>query len=196
LNQGKQSVVFDFNDHNDLSTLRSLIASSDIVIEAARPRALEQLGIRVADLLRTTPGLVWITITGHGAQGEAAQWVGFGDDCGVAGGLTAELQSATGRTAFVGDAIADPLTGIFAALTAWDAWAGGRSGRFSLAMSHVVAHCLAEARRNDPHTLRSSLREWAASVGKPFPQVARRPTGALPSFGEQTHSCRERLAAC
>jgi hypothetical protein len=196
LNQGKQSVVLDFNDHNDLSTLRSLIAASDIVIEAARPRALEQLGLHAADMLRTTPGLAWITITGHGAQGEPAQWVGFGDDCGVAGGLTAALQAETGQTGLVGDAIADPLTGIFAALSAWDAWAAGRSGRFGLAMSHVVAHCLADARRDDPQALRSSLREWTASVGRPFPRVARRPAGALPAFGAQTRSCLERLATC
>ena len=45
----------------------------------------------------TTPGLVWITITAHGVQGEAANWIGFGDDCGVAAGLSAALHAATGR---------------------------------------------------------------------------------------------------
>src|ERR1700738_4439365 len=65
LNQGKASVVPDFRDANDRQALLSLIATSDIVIEAARPRALEQFGIDAAQIVRRTPGLVWVTITGH-----------------------------------------------------------------------------------------------------------------------------------
>ena len=175
LNQGKATVTLDFTDAADRQVLLSHIATSDIVIEAARPRALAQLGIDVAELVRTTPGLVWVTITGHGADGEAAGWVGFGDDCGVSGGLSAALRAASGHPGFVGDAIADPLTGIFAALVAWDAWTSRRGGRFALAMSRVVARCLAEARAQDPVALELSLRAWSAAVGKPFPTVNRRP---------------------
>ena len=175
LNQGKATATLDFTDATDRQVLLSHIAASDIVIEAARPRALAQLGIDVADLVRTTPGLVWVTITGHGAEGEAAGWVGFGDDCGVSGGLSAALRVATGHCGFVGDAIADPLTGIFAAQVAWDAWMARRGGRFALAMSRVVARCLAEARANDPAVLESSLRAWGSAVGNPFPTVNRRP---------------------
>jgi crotonobetainyl-CoA:carnitine CoA-transferase CaiB-like acyl-CoA transferase len=118
---------------------------------------------------------VWVSITGHGARGEAANWVGFGDDCGVAGGLSAALRAATGRTGFVGDAIADPLTGIFAALAAWEAWQHGRGGRFGLAMSDVVAHCLAAARRADPAALEVTLQSGAAAEGQSFPPTRRRP---------------------
>jgi CoA-transferase family III len=179
LNQGKASVVVDLRDAADRQTLLALIATSDIVIEAARPRALAQLGIDAAELVRTTPGLVWVTITGHGASGEAAGWVGFGDDCGVAGGLSAALRAATGHGGFVGDAIADPLTGLFAALVAWDAWASRRGGRFGLSMSAVVAHCLAEARKKDPGELEASLQAWSRAAGQPFPTVNRRPSGAM-----------------
>jgi hypothetical protein len=189
LNQGKASVVVDFTDASDRQALLSLIASFDIVIEASRPRALAQLGIDVARIVRTTPGLVWVSITAHGAQGEAAQWVGFGDDCGVAGGLSAALHAAGGRSGFVGDAIADPLTGIHAALAAWEAWKSRRGGRIGVTMTHVVARCLGEARSNDPKALKASLRAWSAAVGKPSPTVNRRPIGALPSFGEDTRTC-------
>jgi hypothetical protein len=175
LNQGKATATLDFTDAADRQVLLSHIAASDIVIEAARPRALAQLGIDVAHLVRTTPGLVWVTITGHGAEGEAAAWVGFGDDCGVSGGLSAALRAASGHSGFVGDAIADPLTGIFAAQVAWDAWMSRRGGRFALAMSRVVARCLAEARAKDPAVLDSSLRAWSAAVGQPFPTANRRP---------------------
>jgi crotonobetainyl-CoA:carnitine CoA-transferase CaiB-like acyl-CoA transferase len=189
LNQGKASVVLDFRDTHDMQALRALIAASDIVIDAARPRALQQLGIDATEFVRATPGLVWITLTGHGASGEAANWVGFGDDCGVAGGLSAALRAVTGDSGFVGDAIADPLTGVRAALVAWEAWSSGRGGRFALAMSGVVAQCLATARAQDPEALRTSLQDWSASVGKPFPTVQRRSIGPIPEFGADTQAC-------
>ncbi len=188
LNQGKQSVALDFTDVADLRALHALIASADIVIEAARPRALAQLGIDAAAIVRDTPGLVWITITGHGAAGTAADWVGFGDDCGVAAGLSAALRVASGRTGFVGDAIADPLTGLFAAVEAWQAWSSGLGARLGIAMSHVVAHCLAQAQSKDAAGFTDQLRRWGAAAGQPFPLVRRRSIGLLPAFGEHTQS--------
>lgn len=194
LNQGKASVAVNLADAEDRRALAALIAGADIVIEAARPRALAQLGIDAAQIVRTTPGLVWLSITGHGASGEAAGWVGFGDDCGVCAGLSAALRAASGRGGFVGDAIADPLTGVFAALAGWEAWASRRGGRFGLAMSHLTAHCLAAAREEDAAALHSSLAAWSAAAGRPFPAVRRRPIGTLPAFGANTRASLAGLA--
>jgi CoA-transferase family III len=182
INQGKATVAVDLADGSERRALLSLIASADIVIEAARPRALQHFGIDADRIARDTPGLVWISITAHGATGEAADWVGFGDDCGVSGGLSAALRSATGRTGFVGDALADPLTGIFASLAAWQAWISGWGGRLELAMSHVVARCLATARYENPDGLQACLRAWEGACGQPFPNVTRRPVLARPLF--------------
>jgi hypothetical protein len=195
LNQGKASVVLDFADAADREMLLSIIAAADIVIESARPRALAQLGIDAARIVRSTPGLVWLCITGHGAGGEAGEWVGFGDDCGVAGGLSAALRAASGATGFVGDAIADPLTGMEAARVAWEAWSSRRGGRFALAMSQVVARAVAESRAADPQQWQAVLRAWSAAVGEPFPKVPQRPIGALPAWGEQTRGYLERIRA-
>jgi hypothetical protein len=196
LNQGKASVVLDFADSDDRRALTALIAASDIVIEAARPRALAQLGVDAEHCVRSSPGLVWVSITGHGAEGESAGWVGFGDDCGVAGGLSAALRAATGRSGFVGDAIADPLTGISAALVAWDAWKSGRGGRFGVALSGVVAHYLAAARAQDPTAMERELKLWSAAEGQPFGAVRRRRTAALANFGEDTRAQLVRVAPC
>jgi hypothetical protein len=182
LNQGKATVSVDLTDGGDRRALLSLIAASDIVIEAARPRALAQLGIDADQIVRATAGLVWISITGHGTAGDAAGWVGFGDDCGVSGGLSAALRSATGHTGFVGDAIADPLTGIFAALAAWEAWSARRSARLGLAMSSLVARSLATAKHENPEALQSCLRTWGSALGRPFPAVTRRAVRARAPF--------------
>ena len=174
LNQGKSIRLLDFRTPAGLAALRELLASADIVIEASRPRALLQLGIDAASLLHEHPGLVWITITAHGAEGEAAHWIGFGDDCGVAAGLSAALRAATGGGGFVGDAIADPLTGVRAALAAWEHWQTGCGARIGVSMTAVVADCLAAARAADAAGLDAQLRAWQAAAGEPYPAVQRR----------------------
>lgn len=186
LNQGKASVLCDLTSPVERRALTGLLADADIVIEAARPRALEQLGIDAAKLVHDTPGLTWVTITAHGACGEPANWVGFGDDCAVAGGASAALRAATGASGFVGDALADPLTGIHAALIAWRAWQSGRGGRFGLAMSHIVAACIARERERDADGFERALRAWRAAAGTAFPQVARRPIGPVAPLGAHT----------
>ena len=193
LNQGKASVVLDFADR---SALLALIERSDIVIEAARPRGLEQLGIRADELVRGRPGLTWITITGHGASGETANWIGFGDDCAVAAGLSAALRRATGRAGFVGDAIADPLTGIFAANAAWESWASGRGGRLGIAMSGVVAEAMALAREQDAAAFDHHLVRWVAAAGEPFPLVRARKVTSVSLLGSETNSSLAEVMPC
>ena len=196
LNQGKASVTLDFRANDDRRALLALIAQADIVIEAARPRALAQLGIDADELVRAKPGLVWVTITGHGAQGKAADWIGFGDDCGVAAGLSGALRAASGRAGFIGDAIADPLTGIQAAKVAWDSWRSGRGGRFGLSMRGVAAQALAEAHSADPVGLDAELKAWSLAAGRPFPAVRQRSALPLPAWGADSPSCLASLAPC
>ena len=196
LNQGKSSVALDLRDHGNRQALHALIAAADIVIEAARPRALKQMGIDADAIVRTTPGLVWLTITAYGATGEAANWVGFGDDVGIAAGLGAELQDVTGQTGFVGDAIADPLAGIHAAGVGWAMWRNRRGGRYGIAMREVVAACLRWQRMQDPATWRRVLKDWANGAGTPFPSVRHRAAAPPPALGSSPASWTELADPC
>lgn len=168
LDKGKERRMLDLREDEGRSALLALVRQADVVIEAARPRALAQLGIDADSLVRERPGLAWITITGHGTAGEAAGWVAFGDDAGVAGGLSKALHDATGRIGFVGDAIADPLTGTAAACEAARLLAAGTGARVILSMSGVVARALLETRSTDPDGLSRSLEHWAAARGRSF----------------------------
>jgi crotonobetainyl-CoA:carnitine CoA-transferase CaiB-like acyl-CoA transferase len=174
INQGKASVVVDFHSATEKAALMDLIRRADFVIESSRPRALRHLGIDADALVREVPGLVWLSVTGHGATGEAANWAGIGNDCGVAGGLSRALADVTGQVGYVGDAIADPLTGITGAIVGWRAHVAGEACRIGLAMSAITAHALAEERAYDPAALAAELRGWAAAEGLPFPTVPRR----------------------
>lgn len=153
LNGGKASVALDFADAADRGRLRRLVDVADIVIESARPRALAGLGIDAAAIARR--GATWLSITAHGRAGAAADRIGYGDDAAVAGGVAAAMAAAWGEPLFAGDAIADPLTGITAALAAWASWRAGGGRLVSLALADVAAHAcrLHEAR---------DVRRWQA----------------------------------
>jgi hypothetical protein len=135
VNGGKEGVAFDFTSPGELVRLRCLLARADIVIEGSRPRALAQLGI-LPDAVIAHSGGVWVSITGYGREGPGADWVAFGDDAAVAGGLVAWHE---GRPCFCADAVADPLTGMTAALAALAAKADGRSGVLDISMARVAA---------------------------------------------------------
>ena len=197
LNQGKASVALDLADAADRAALLRLIDSADIVVESARPRALMQFGIDADAIVATRPGLVWISITGHGATGEAADWVAFGDDAGVGAGLSAALRVASGCAGFVGDAIADPLTGVHAAVVAWEAWRAGQGGRYDIALSAVAAWYLAECDRADPHGLTRELKAWADAKGRCFlPVVPRLVEAPVAGLGAHTDQILQTLPSC
>jgi crotonobetainyl-CoA:carnitine CoA-transferase CaiB-like acyl-CoA transferase len=149
LNGGKESVVLDPAWSTGREQLRCLLEAADIVIESARPRGLEQMGIRAADIVAGRPGRTWLAITGYGREAPGGEWIAYGDDAGVAAGLTAKLAESTGRSVFCGDAIADPLTGLHAALLAWLAWTGGGGALLDVSLAGVVGRCIAAG--STPH---------------------------------------------
>ncbi len=197
INQGKANAAVDLGREADRAALIDLIRGADFVIESSRPRALRQLGIDADALVREVPGLVWLTVTGHGATGEAANWAGIGHDCGVAGGLARALAQASGQVGYVGDAIADPLTGITAALEGWRSYRRGEARRIGLSMSAITARALVEEQAHDAAALKAELRGWGAALGKPFPHVPPRPLLAeVRSFGADTARVFPGLGRC
>ena len=79
LNGRKRSMALDFRQPDGATMLRALLGRADVVIEASRPRALEQLGIHAVDEVRNGGPQVWVSITGYGRRDAAAR-VAFGDD--------------------------------------------------------------------------------------------------------------------
>ena len=159
LNQGKSCLSLDLPAGRE--ALARLLAQADIVIEGSRPRALQQLGIDATSLLRANPGLTWVSITGYGRRAPFAEWIAFGDDAAAAGGLCALMHKAVGTYQFVGDALADPLTGIHAALAAWNAWQAG-GGQLIDASLVGAARATREAAstREGPAALLAACQHW------------------------------------
>ncbi|HOM14364.1 MAG TPA: CoA transferase [Rubrivivax sp.] len=200
LNAGKASVALDFGNAADVARLRRLLQRADIVIESARPRALRQLGIDAAQLLAANPGLSWVGLSGYGREEPAANWVAFGDDAGVAGGLSALLAASSGAGwSFCADAIADPLTGLHAALAAWSAWRGGGGVLVDVALQRVVAHCAGFELPRRPEALAARWRRWSgmawsAGLAELRPS-APPPSAAACALGADSAAVLDELAA-
>jgi CoA-transferase family III len=144
LHAGQTMVQLDLSSPRGRDELCALIDRADVVIEASRPRGLRGLGIDAEHILRTTGVRTWVSITGHGRSGVGADRVAFGDDAAVAGGLVAggpvasrasRASGASGEVCFLGDAVADPLTGLVAACAVIDSLQSQRT-------HHTAAGCL------------------------------------------------------
>ncbi|HEY2753036.1 CoA transferase [Phenylobacterium sp.] len=116
LNGAKADLGLDLADPDGQARLRDLILDADVLITSARPRALVSLGLDLAQVFAANPGFVWVAVTGYGWTGEAARRVAFGDDAAAAGGVVE--WTPNGEPRFLGDALADPVTGLAAAVGA------------------------------------------------------------------------------
>ena len=132
MNSGKLSYVTDFNEP---AALQALLAAADVVIESSRPAALTRRGLGPTEVA-PRDGRVWLRITGHGTDGDRANWVAFGDDAAVSACL---ICGTDDDPAFCGDAIADPLTGLHAAAAVAQSLRSGGGELIEMSMAAVAA---------------------------------------------------------
>lgn len=172
MNGGKRSVALDLDDPQGRVTLASLLRRADVVIEASRPRALEQMGIDARGLLATGRPRVWISITGHGRTPSQRDRIGFGDDAAVAGGL---VSWDDGEPVFCADAIADPISGVVATAAALDHLRRGGAWLIDIALARTAAWCTGPA-----------IPTPGVGAVDVAPPRARRPSGVGPALGADT----------
>jgi hypothetical protein len=162
LHAGGATVQLDLTSGDGRHELRRLADQAGVIIEASRPRALRGFGLIADEWLAAAPGRVWLSITGYGRD-DFLNRVAFGDDAAVAGGLVA--QAAGDTPVFCGDAIADPLTGIFAALAVLSAEAAGGGMLADVAMAGVSAYFARPVGVPQQHEVIKDGRGWVVSHG-------------------------------
>ena len=143
LNADKELRSFDFRKRDDVDELRRSITDADVVIEASRPRALVQLGIDRDEIMRSSSVRAWLSVTAHGRSGTDALRVGFGDDAAAAGGLVGHTDDGP---EFIGDAIADPITGLVGAMAVLESLLSGRRNTIDVSLARSAAHVATSAR--------------------------------------------------
>jgi crotonobetainyl-CoA:carnitine CoA-transferase CaiB-like acyl-CoA transferase len=200
-NGDKQSVVLDLRSARGRAQLAALARRVDCVVESARPRALLQLGLDAAAWLAEAPGRTWLSLTGYGRDDPAPGRVAFGDDAAVAAGLAARTGDAEAPL-FCGDAIADPLAGLHAALALLASWQAGGGHLLDVALRDVAAYALA-FEPSAPEAARviaaaDGFEVECAGRREPVsPPRARRPRRAARPLGSDTAALLAELgAAC
>ena len=139
---------------------------ADVVLEAALPSGPSSSSGSVRDEVMATGGpQVWLSITADGRTGPERERVGFGDDAAVAGGLV--VTDADGPC-FCADAVADPATGLTAAVAVAEALAGGGRWTLDVDLAAVAA------------TLAGPTLRAGASVVVAQPRARTRPGAARP----------------
>jgi len=146
INRNKESVTLDFKAPKGRAVLDQLIAKADVVVENFRPGTLERLKLDYATLSATHPRLVYCSLSGFGHSGPRKSEAGYDAVLQGEGGMMSLTGSPDAPPVRVGVAIADIVSGMFAAQGVTAAlYARERTGRgqhVDIAMLDAVAAML------------------------------------------------------
>jgi crotonobetainyl-CoA:carnitine CoA-transferase CaiB-like acyl-CoA transferase len=142
-NRNKRSVTLDTRSEDDLPSFDALIASADVFIQNFRPGVAERLNAGEARLRAVNPGLIYCAISGFGNDGPAASRPAYDTVAQAASGFLGLLINPA-NPRVVGPAIADALTGFYAAYGVLGALhqrtRTGRGCTVSVSMLEAMAH--------------------------------------------------------
>ena len=162
-NRNKRSITLDSKDAADREVLDALVADADVYIQNFRPGVADKLGVGEARLRALNPRLVYCSISGFGATGPAAARPAYDTVAQAASGFLKLLVNPE-NPRVVGPAIADALTGFYAAygilgaLVERGRTGGGRTVEVSMleAMAHfnldAFTHFLQEGEVMGPYS--------------------------------------------
>ena len=146
INRNKESVTLDFKHPDGRAILDRLITASDVLVENFRPGTLAKLGLDYASLAAKYPRLVYASVSGFGQTGPRQKQPGYDAVIQAEGGLMSITGAPDGPPYRLGVAIADIVSGMFAAYGVVTAlFARERTGRgqmVDVAMLDAVAALL------------------------------------------------------
>jgi glutaryl-CoA transferase len=115
INRNKESVTLDFKHPEGRAVLERLIAKADVLVENFRPGTLAKTGCDYPSLSAKYPRLVYCSISGFGQTGPRRTEPGYDAVIQAEGGLMSITGAADGPPFRLGVAIADIVSGMFAA---------------------------------------------------------------------------------
>ena len=115
INRNKESLTLNLKHPDGRRTLEQLIERADVLVENFRPGTLERMGLGYADLSDAHPALVYCSVSGFGHTGPRRHQPGYDAVMQGEGGLMSITGSGDGPAYRLGVAIADIVSGMFAA---------------------------------------------------------------------------------
>lgn len=144
-NRNKKSVTLDTRQAADLALFDRLIGEADVYIQNFRPGVAEKIGAGEDRLRELNPRLIYCAISGFGRDGPAAQRPSYDTVAQAASGFLKLLVNPA-NPRVVGPAIADALTGFYAAygilgaLYEREKRAGAAGRRVEVSMLEAMTH--------------------------------------------------------
>ncbi len=114
-NRGKFSVCIDIAQAEGQELLRDLVCHCDVLIENFKLGGLRKYGLDYESLHALNARLVYCSITGFGQDGPYAERAGYDFMIQAMGGIMSVTGEAGGQPMKIGVALADILTGLYAA---------------------------------------------------------------------------------
>jgi crotonobetainyl-CoA:carnitine CoA-transferase CaiB-like acyl-CoA transferase len=146
-NRNKRSVALDMKRAQDCELFRDLIREADVYIQNFRPGTAARLNAGVEELLRLNPRLVYCSISGFGSTGPYAGHPSYDSVAQALSGFLSVVVDYR-RPQFLGPALADAITGLYASQGILGALVQrGRTGRgchLEVSMLEAMVHFAVE----------------------------------------------------
>lgn len=154
-NRGKRSIAVDLHQAEGVDVVRRLAQRCDVVVQNFRPGVMDRLGLGYDDVAAVNPDVVYVSLSGFGAEGPYRDRSAYDTVMQAYGGFAAsQADPEDGVPVFLRQTAADKVTALLAAqavtaaLFARERGAGGQHVELSM-MDAVVSFLWADAAGNE-----------------------------------------------
>ncbi len=117
VNKEKDSLVIDFNDTDDMTRLKKLIASGiDAVVQNLRPGVADDAGVGAEACRALNPAIIYCNVSAFGAKGPLSDAAGYEPLLQAFSGIMEATGDPDGPPARVGFSVNDIGTGMWASI--------------------------------------------------------------------------------
>ena len=142
-NRNKRAITLDTSKDDDRALFHELIETADVFIQNFRPGVAEKLGAGEAELKALNPRLVYCAISGFGTSGPYRDRPAYDTVAQAASGFL-RLVMPPDKPRVIGPAIADAMTGFYAALgvlaALYERQTTGKGRRIDVSMLEAMCH--------------------------------------------------------
>jgi crotonobetainyl-CoA:carnitine CoA-transferase CaiB-like acyl-CoA transferase len=146
-NRNKRSIAFDLKHSAERAVFDGLVREADVFIQNFRPGTAQRLGAGPDRLCAINPRLIYASISGFGSSGPYSERPSYDSVAQALSGFLSVVVDSN-RPRFLGPALADAITGIYAAYGVLGALVQrGRTGQGNLvevSMLEAMAHFAVE----------------------------------------------------
>src|SRR5580693_6061029 len=142
-NRNKRSIALDLKESSERKLFDGMVAQADVFIQNFRPGTAARLGAGCERLREMNPRLIYGSISGFGSSGPYADRPSYDSVAQALSGFLSVVVDSS-RPRFLGPALADAITGIYAAYGVLGALVQrGRTGQgafVEVSMLEAMAH--------------------------------------------------------